>query len=861
MTKLKQIKLTFLLLFLIINDSNAGNSWTARINEKDGLPIVSIGGADVITGKYLFFDKNWSWTSTQFTFSTEPAGDYIVNGRNRDLGFTFLNKITKSKNNEITWNLDLNASSTKNDVIGGGIVFNFDASKFGIDQGTPEILPDKSGWTLGEGNQQISFRVNPKPANIFFERDNKSELRVFFYSGVIREGLTHYDINLKLPESYSIEPTIPEQFGSNDTSEWPKGIMDWRVSPIDLSFLNDSEKPAGKHGFLKAKGEQLIFEDGKIAKFWGTNITSYAIFRTSKDMVKKQAKRLSALGFNLVRIHHFDSDWVDPNIFGSNKSENTQHLSKDAIEKIDWWIKCLKDEGIYVWLDLHTQRSLKSGDGITSFDEISPDNKPVELKGFNYINPSIQDAMRQLNMLYLTHKNIYTDTRYVDEPSIAAVLITNENDITNHYGNNFLPDKNVPFHSKIYMSLANKFALDNNLPEEKVWRSWEQGPSKIFLNDLEHKFDVDMINHLHGIGVKVPIVTTSTWGGNPINSLPSLTTGDMIDAHAYQSFGALSKNPLYAANLNDWFAAAQVVDKPLSVTEWNADIFPTNDRHVLPLLVSSQACFQGWDAMMQFAYSQTPLQTQGDASNWDIYNDPSALATMPAAALMYRRGDVREASTTYVYAPKSETLFDNFVTPDNSVFIRSSAELGKLVIAMPYVKELPWLSKSQIPAEAKISSDPDSAVSLPADPDSQVNNLQIRHNWDKGYMTIDTPKSQAVMGWIGGEKLSLSDIEVVSFTRNATLAVQSLDDMPINQSKDILISLAARSLPKSTNSLPYSSEPVEVNLLIKAPSGLVLYKYLSDGSKKQINASFSNGHYLINLNKSIGSYWLNLSTK
>ena len=96
----------------------------------------------------------------------------------------------------------------------------------------------------------------------------------------------------------------------------------WKSSPVDLSFLNASERPAGKRGFVKAKGEQLVFEDGKVAKFWGTNISAFTIFGTPKDNVKLQAKRLSELGFNLVRIHHFDSIWVSPNVFGEQASNN-----------------------------------------------------------------------------------------------------------------------------------------------------------------------------------------------------------------------------------------------------------------------------------------------------------------------------------------------------------------------------------------------------------------------------------------------------------------------------------------------------------------------------------------------------------
>ena len=57
-----------------------------------------------------------------------------------------------------------------------------------------------------------------------------------------------------------------------------------------------------------------------------------------------------------------------------------------------------------------------------------------------------------------------------------------------------------------------------------------------------------MIDHLRTLGVKVPIVTTSTWGRNGLSALPALTSGDLIDVHSYGGAGQLEKNPLTSDN-------------------------------------------------------------------------------------------------------------------------------------------------------------------------------------------------------------------------------------------------------------------------------------------------------------------------
>src|SRR6185436_2462417 len=232
----------------------------------------------------------------------------------------------------------------------------------------------------------------------------------------------------------------------------------------------------------------------------------------------------------------------------------------------------------------------------------------------------------------------------------VAVLLTNENDITQHFGNALLPNRAVPQHTAVYMLEAQKFAALHRLPRDRVWRSWEPGPSKLFLNDLERRFHAEMISRLRGQGLKVPIATTSTWGSNPLTSLPALTAGDIVDAHTYGGSGELERSPLYAPNLAHWMAAAQVAGKPLTVSEWNVSPFPVPDRHSIPVYLAAHAAHQGWSSVLQYAYAQSPLNSAARASNTHAFNDPGLLATLPAAALAYRRGDVARARTLYVFA-------------------------------------------------------------------------------------------------------------------------------------------------------------------------------------------------------------------
>ncbi len=641
-----------------------------------------------------------------------------------------------------------------------------------------------------------------------------------------------------------------------ESRDWPTDILDWRTSPVDLSFLNAGERPAGRRGFVRTEGEALVFADGTPARFWGTNLSAYALFGTPAAEIKQQARRLSQLGFNLVRLHHHDSIWVVPNIFGGRDASDTQRLDPAAMEKLDAWIAALKDEGIYVWLDLHVGRQLKAGDGITAFDEIRKGKPVADLRGFNYVNDSIRLAMRRFNEAYVNHVNRYTGVAYKDEPAIMAMLVTNENDLTHHFGNALLPNGNVPSHNAIYMREAAAFAKAHGLPENLTWRSWEHGPSKLFLNDLEHRFHSRMIGHLREQGVRVPIVPTSQWGYNPVSSLPALTAGQFIDNHSYGDVGELAKNPIHVPTFVHWIAAGRIAGMPVSVTEWNVGTHPAPDRHAAPLYMAASAAHQGWAAMMQYAYSQVPLDGPRDASPWHAFNDPSLIATLPAAALMFRRGDVQQAKTTYVFAPSRETLYYRAVTPVNAVGLRTAAERGKLVVALPGTPELPWLAPTPLPAEAQIV-DPDRAVILPDAQSVESDTGELRRNWVQPLYLISTSRTQAASGRLGGRTVTLPDVELRLTTAAASVVVQSLDGQPLALARQVLISLGARSVLDASGKLPYRSEPVQGELFVRGPAGLKLFAHQHASSpRREIPITYTGGRYAIRLDGAVRSYWL-----
>lgn len=679
---------------------------------------------------------------------------------------------------------------------------------------------------------------------------------LFFCVAGLRATMDQSGAFAIVPGAHAAEPASSARLAEPDRSSWQRGLIGLASLPVDLSFLNARERPAGRRGFLQARDDQLVFEDGHVARFWGTNLTAHALFRTNAVTAQVQARRLSRLGFNLVRIHHHDSAWVNPNIFGDD-APDTLNLDAEALRRLDWWIKSLGDEGIYVWLDLHVGRAFTAADEIDDFEEIAKGEPTAGAKGFAYVNPSIEQRMRAFNRAILTRTNQYTGLAYKDDPRIAFLLITNENDLTHHYGNALLPDKNVPRHNAVFMAEAAAFAERHNLDARATWRSWEHGPSKLFLGDLEHRFNVRMIADLRRLGVKVPIATTQTWGGMTLAGLPSLTDGDVISVNSYGAPGFLEADPRDEANLAHWMAAAGVAGKPLAVTEWNTSPFPAFDRSSLPTYLAAIASLQSWDALMQYAYAQTNLARVRRANNWEVANDPAMLAMMPAAALLFRQGHVAQGPKKHVLALSPGQLFDQPVSPATSQAIRTLTERSRVRVALPEVPELPWLAPTAA-GDHTVTVVQDPNADLAASDDGQLCAAtgEFCRDWRNGVFTVDTARSQIASGWIGGRTIKLGNVSFDIDTANASVAVQSLDGSPIDRSGRILISMAAQAVPDPQQQTFSMSEPVTGRLHIRAAPGLQLFRLSYNGLKEPLTATVSGGGYAIGLDSSLRSHWL-----
>ncbi|HJT31074.1 MAG TPA: cellulase family glycosylhydrolase, partial [Pirellulales bacterium] len=202
-------------------------------------------------------------------------------------------------------------------------------------------------------------------------------------------------------------------FGQQSAALFPF-VLPWNdASPSVTNVADWLEKPAGKYGPLTVKNGQL-YAGKKRFRIFGVNLCFAANFPTH-DEARQIAARMAKFGINCVRFHHMDMLPAPDGIWDADG----RALSPGQLDRLDFLIAELKKNGIYADLNLHVSRTypgLPTWQGMPSF-----------FKGVDNFFPPMFEMQRAYARELLTHKNRYTQSRYVDEPAIALIEVNNEN--------------------------------------------------------------------------------------------------------------------------------------------------------------------------------------------------------------------------------------------------------------------------------------------------------------------------------------------------------------------------------------------------------------------------------------------------
>lgn len=586
--------------------------------------------------------------------------------------------------------------------------------------------------------------------------------------------------------------------GRATTAPWIPYTLPWDDAPLDLSFLYEDEKPAGKHGFLTVKGDRFVFEDGHEARFWGTLFNSAANFPTH-DYSEKVARRLAKFGVNMVRLHQMDAEWATPNIFQCTRGRlrvDSLSFDPESMDRLDYLIHCLRQEGIYIYLDQLSHRTFKSGDGVDNAFEL-----PIAAAPYSNFDPRLIDLQKKYSHDLWTHINPYTGLAYKDDPAIALTEFANENDL-------FTRTRNLePYRSRLeerYRAWAKR--RDISLPEEPIDFDQATVPLVQFLTELQNQYYDQMYAYLREVGVRIP-VTGSNWSLGSIHQAAAAGDLDFADSHAYWDMWSDTRGtnrPLVAEPKDHMLvdlSHRRLLDKPFFVSEWGVT-WPNEWRATTPLSMAAHAALQGWNGLTIHTYryrTTSPVDRMGGVLlngvgyrlNFDTFNDPAKFGLFYHGALLFRRGDVDQAKSTVGIRVSQEQID----MPD------TSASLGR-VIAHQRIPALDALVEQHrcglllpghdapadqvIPATASAAPVPDGVL--------RADTGQIGRDPGRRIGWIDTPRTKAGYGFLGtSDPLLLDGLTLTVKTPFAVIAISSLTDEPIHTSRNLLLTAVGRA--------------------------------------------------------------------
>lgn len=243
---------------------------------------------------------------------------------------------------------------------------------------------------------------------------------------------------------------------------------------------------------------------------------------------------------------------------------------------------------------------------------------------------------------------------------------------------------------------------------------------------------------------------------------------DVVDTHAYWQHPHF---PHQAWDPNDWIvenksmvnergggilgglAQQRVAGKPLVCTEYN-HCAPNEFASEAPLLAAAYASLQDWDGFFLFDYA--PKHDGKLMGFFDNSSHPGKMANLILAANIFRRGDVVMAKASITVPFPVELELDTILKkgyawgPANLGHVGVSADLALLQrIALQPAKDGP------------------AAVKLPALPDTKALKRFASDTgelvWDlerdkHGLVSIDAPKTKALVGYIEQKKYTLGDV-------------------------------------------------------------------------------------------------------
>ncbi|MFQ3587510.1 MAG: hypothetical protein SNJ76_07585 [Fimbriimonadaceae bacterium] len=751
---------------------------------------------------------------------------------------------------------------------------------------TTDLRLDPPSGVSADGNVRVAIAQNRLAAGQVARR----RITLTFPDGV--RLIAHRGA---VPAEPGQERWFPLEVGRPGSGSDERSLADWL------------EAPAGRRGRIEMDGDHLVY-GGERIRLWGVNVC-FADCAPPKELAERRADFYARMGINAVRLHKYADG---PGWAGIQSAEKFAEFDAAALDRMDYFVAQLKARGIFVKLSPTFMVKLGRGDReyVPYMDEFGRlgDARDARLDtrhGSIYLSRELQDLQIRQTVGILRHRNPYTGLTYAEDPAIAIVEMFNE-DSALFFGTmrqlQTVPTLRRRASAQFTQWLRRKYGTEARLMEawgprslntftqegftDESWDAntivpagnpWFFDPDQLegsqrararrlhdtmqFLYELQNDFYSRFERAVREAGYGGILISSNWIAGRAFSHFYNLDSDriiGLVDRHNY--FGGARGSTIEDASMLSRPGSGmlstgmnQVAGRPFSLSEW-IHVFPNEWGAEGPAILGAYGMgLQGWD--VSFIFQNRDQGTFSDRigrDQWDAVA-PQVIGVFPAVSRQVLRGDVAASE---------------LVIPRN-VHVPSLAE-GRIgfddrVVAAGDIKET---DSRTVPIEAlaigrnvvrftdRFEPTPNFDVERHIS-DGVVRSSTGQLRWhtgagrQSGFIQIDTPGTQAVVGFAQGRRVALTDVEIVSRSRFAAIyATARGRDETIAAGGSVLLTAIARARNTGMKIFgqvlvergqpPILMEPVVADITLKRP-GATVHILDHDGRRTGRTVPVENG--------------------
>jgi hypothetical protein len=591
------------------------------------------------------------------------------------------------------------------------------------------------------------------------------------------------------------------------------------------------DQPAGSSGWTTTRGEDFVFEKapGKPVRFKGVCVCGSG-FRPFTMLSPRIAKIWRKYGYNQARFHSlFDELYVREGNY------TLPRLNEKRMKKFDKLFFELKKAGIYVKISGIFTACWGESTGVMDYDKIQRLNCTQY-----YYDPKHQQVYLDALKLFLTHKNPYTGLTYAEDPAFNMYKTINESSLFFNTVDASPGSYRIMLQDRFNDWLKEKYGDMGTLLE--AWRvKGEAQPANIAVEDLNQKtialLGIGALSNCAGNHVKraadqtkfyyelevkwfkmvetvfrdlgsKTLIQGSSWGGpGHLQELQSAAnaTQDFHGKHTYwlHPHGGWTPTSALFANQSVFFrpfdhmlmcAYQHVAGKPMAITEWGF-CFPNDYTIEAAPFMAVYARLQNINATHRFVVGGADLGSS-KSSFFSIFNSPAGLAPEMLAYFLYVRGDLKSAPVVYRRPLTDETLHDPLRNRGGKKLDESTNRFYMKfgVGSVPAESMLAGGVRLSLDSETYPPMNDQKAIQAAHEPAAgTVTSItrEVVWNYKKGYSSFNTPKTRGLMGFVEGTH-EFGGLTCRLSKAYAVVGMSSIDDKPLEESSEILLTLSAR---------------------------------------------------------------------